>query len=57
MIGYTGLHRQTLGGGDESEDIRVHEVAFSEVGQWLRDQQTEGKLVDGRVYAAMHFLA
>lgn len=57
MFRASHLHRQTLGGGDDSEDIRVHEVPFQDVPRWLRERVSEGKLVDGRVYAALHFLA
>jgi hypothetical protein len=41
---------------DESENIIVHEIAMSEVDQWLRQAQADGKLVDGRVYAGLYHL-
>ena len=44
------------GGGDESENITVHEVPLAEVDGWLARAQADGKLVDSRVYAGLHFL-
>ncbi len=51
----TGLRRVHAGGGDESENIRVHVVPLSEVEAWLRGQVADGKLVDLKVYAGLHF--
>ena len=52
----TGLEKIASGGGDEHEDIQVHEVPIDEVDDWLARAQIAGKLVDGRVYAGLHFL-
>ncbi|MCR9116743.1 MAG: NUDIX hydrolase [bacterium] len=45
------------GGGDESEEIRVHEVPLAEVNDWLVRVQADGRLVDSRVYAGLYFLS
>lgn len=45
------------GGGDASEDITVHEIKLSEIGQWLSDIEAEGRLVDPKVYTALYFIA
>lgn len=43
------------GGGDESEEIRVHAVPLDEVDAWLRDMARGGALIDPKVYAALYF--
>ncbi|MCA9517037.1 MAG: NUDIX hydrolase [Myxococcales bacterium] len=50
-----GLTRVGEGGGDESEDIVVHEVPFGEVPAFLRAREAAGALVDPKVYAALWF--
>ena len=52
-----GLQRQQRGGGDESEQITVHEVAVENVDQWLneRDAPADLKLFAG-LYAAQNYL-
>lgn len=51
------LDRQHAGGGDESEQITVHEVALDGVIQWLRERNARAdlKLFAG-LYAAEHYL-
>ena len=44
------------GGGDDSEDIIVHEIPLDQVENWLREQTAQNKLVDLKVYAALHFV-
>jgi len=56
MFRAQNLTRQHEGGGDETEDITVHEVPLTEVNQWLFTQHAAGKLVDARVFAALYFL-
>jgi ADP-ribose pyrophosphatase len=51
------LERVGPGGGDESEDITIHEVPLSDVNEWLESQQRSGVLVDPKVYAGLYFLA
>lgn len=51
-----GLEKIAAGGGDESENITIHEVPFAEVDDWIARAQADGKLVDSRVYAGLHFL-
>lgn len=51
-----GLEKISAGGGDESEDITVHEVLIDDVDEWLARAQAGGKLIDARVYAGVHFL-
>jgi ADP-ribose pyrophosphatase len=49
------LRRVHQGGGDESEEITVHEIPLDEVEEWLKGQMAERKLVDLKVYSALHF--
>ncbi len=51
-----GLRKVGPGGGDESEDIAVHEVPLENVDRWLEEAQAKGKMVASRVYAGLYFL-
>jgi ADP-ribose pyrophosphatase len=50
------LERVGAGGGDASEDIRVHEVRLSELRDWLLVKAEEGCALDPKIYAGA-FLA
>ena len=41
------------GGGDASEDIRVHEIPLTELDAWLDTQEAEGKYIDIKVRLLM----
>ena len=51
----TNLEKITKGGGDESENITVHEVPIDQVAQWLQSKLKNGILVDPKVYLALYF--
>jgi ADP-ribose pyrophosphatase len=51
-----GLKRTGKGGGVEHEDIVVHEVALSEVHEWLEAKAREHILIDPKIYAGLYFL-
>ena len=51
-----GLTRVGPGGGDDSEDITVHEVPLPEVRRFLAAKTAEGRCVDPKIYAGL-FLA
>ena len=44
------------GGGDESEDIIVHEVPRTEAGAWLFARAAEGYSIDPKLFAGLWFL-
>ena len=44
------------GGGDESEEITVHEIPIDEIDDWLNRARESGKLIDARVYGGLYFL-
>lgn len=44
------------GGGDESEQIKVHTVPLAEVDAWLDERIAAGQLIDGRVLAAVYYV-
>jgi ADP-ribose pyrophosphatase len=48
------LRRVGPGGGDDSEDIVVHEVALAELPAWLDEQRRAGLLVDPKLYAGLY---
>ena len=50
------LERRSAGGGDASEDIRVHEIPLADIERWLNQAVTMGKLIDSRVYAGLYFM-
>jgi ADP-ribose pyrophosphatase len=50
------LEKVAPGGGDESEDITVHEVALDEIDEWLERAQASGKVIDARVFVGLYFL-
>ncbi|MBI2478757.1 MAG: NUDIX hydrolase [Planctomycetia bacterium] len=50
------IERVASGGGDESEDITVHEISLDEIDVWLMQSQNSGKLIDARVYSGLYFL-
>ncbi|TAN38409.1 MAG: NUDIX hydrolase [Verrucomicrobia bacterium] len=52
-----GLKKIHAGGGDESEDIVVHEVPLAEADAWLAAQRVRGCYVDPRLYVALHLAA
>ena len=52
-----GLKKVHAGGGDETEDIVVHAVPLAEADAWLAAQRAQGRLVDPRLYVALHLAA
>jgi len=54
------LHAEDLvqegpGGGDDSEDIRVHRIASDNVDAWLTARAKEGFAIDPKIYTAVHW--
>jgi ADP-ribose pyrophosphatase len=52
----TGLRKVADGGGDETEDITVHEVPVHDVPQFLRTMADRGVAVDSKVWAGLFFV-
>jgi ADP-ribose pyrophosphatase len=50
------IKKVATGGGDETENIKVHEVPLSTVDEWLMGQKKAGKLVDPKIFSALYFL-
>jgi len=50
------LVRESEGGGDESEDILVHEIAIADAPRWLAQKMAEGYSIDAKVWAGLYFL-
>ena len=48
-----GLRRIGPGGGDDTEDITVHEVPLAELRSWLAAKEAEGSLVDPKIFAGV----
>ncbi len=51
------LRKETEGGGDENEDIRVHAMPLSRAEQWLKDRESEGLLIDPKIYVGLYALS
>jgi ADP-ribose pyrophosphatase len=52
-----GLRRHGPGGGDDSEDIRVHTIPLQEVDDWLQAQNVAGKPLDPKIFAALYWIS
>jgi ADP-ribose pyrophosphatase len=50
------LVRVGKGGGDETENIIVHEVPRAEAGKWLFDRAKEGFSIDAKLFAGLWFI-
>jgi ADP-ribose pyrophosphatase len=50
------LRKVGEGGGDETEDIIVHEVPRGEAGAWLRAMAQQGYSIDPKLFAGLWFL-
>ena len=52
----TGLKKVDQGGGDDSEEIVVHEVPLKTVKSWLLKQESETTTIDPKVFTGLYFL-
>lgn len=50
------LTRMHVGGGDETENIIVHEVPRVEASHWLWSKTQQGYSMDPKLYAGLYFL-
>lgn len=50
------LVREHAGGGDETENITVHEILRSEAPAWLDARRREGYSIDPKLYAGLWFI-
>ncbi|MBC8351952.1 MAG: NUDIX hydrolase [Planctomycetes bacterium] len=50
------LQKVASGGGDESEDITVREIALNELDVWLTQAHESGKMIDAKVYGGLYLL-
>ena len=51
----TGLERIHAGGGIENEKITIHEVALNDLDRWLKQKQTDGYMIEPKLFAALYF--
>jgi ADP-ribose pyrophosphatase len=59
MIAFVRAHelvRVGPGGGDESENIVVHEVPRRDAGRWLFERAAEGYSIDPKLFAGLWFI-
>jgi ADP-ribose pyrophosphatase len=52
-----GLRRAGPGGGDDTEQIVVHEVALPELPGWLANKRRGGALVDPKLFAGLYLIS
>ncbi|HUH55200.1 MAG TPA: NUDIX hydrolase, partial [Rhodanobacter sp.] len=50
------LEKVGLGGGDETENIVVHEVPRRDAGAWLFARAAEGYSIDPKLFAGLWFI-
>jgi ADP-ribose pyrophosphatase len=50
------LEKVSAGGGDETENIIVHEVPRSHAGKWLFERAAEGYSIDPKLFAGLWFI-
>jgi ADP-ribose pyrophosphatase len=51
-----GLRRVGPGGGDDTEEITVHEVVLGELAAWLADKRRDGAMVDPKLFAGLYLV-
>jgi ADP-ribose pyrophosphatase len=51
-----GLRRIGPGGGDETEEITVHEVPLDELRDWLAAKRSHGRAVDPKLFAGLYLI-
>lgn len=52
----TGLVKVGDGGGDDSEEIVVHEVPFADVPNWLEELRNFGCAIDPKIYLGLFWI-
>ncbi len=52
----TRLKKVSSGGGDMTEDIKVHHVPLAKIDTWLKARRAGGCLVDPKLYGGLYFI-
>lgn len=52
----SGLKKEGKGGGDEMENIIVHEVPVDQADEWLMAMEKKGKMIDPKVFTALYLI-
>ena len=52
----SGLKKVSAGGGDETENIKVHAIPLAKAEAWLFGMRKKGKLLDPKVFVGLYFL-
>ena len=50
------LSRVEAGGGDETEEITVHEIPCTDAARWLVEKMANGYSVDPKMFAGLYFI-
>ncbi|MBI3307047.1 MAG: NUDIX hydrolase [Candidatus Omnitrophica bacterium] len=50
------LTKVSEGGGDETEDIQVHEIPVKKLAGWIQKMEKKGMVTDPKVYSGLYFL-
>ncbi len=56
LVRVKGLKRVHAGGGVDGEDITVHLAPLDGIRQWIERKQSEGLLIEPRIFAALYFI-
>ncbi len=50
------IQKVSAGGGDETEEIKVHAIGIEKAEAWFKKKEKEGYLIGPRLYAGLYFL-
>jgi len=56
MFMATDVQKETEGGGDEFESIKVHKIPLDAADAWLEKMRKKGRLIEPKIYAGLYFL-
>lgn len=56
LVRATGLRQVGEGGGVDNENIVVRYAPVDRFREWAREQESKGRMIDPKIYAALYFL-
>lgn len=56
MVQALNIKKCGQGGGDHTEEIKVHEVSLEMADSWLKRQEKSGCLIEPKIYVGLYFL-
>ena len=56
MVRALNIKKISSGGGDETEDLVIHEIPLNRVPRWLQRMERKGYAIEPKIYAGLYFL-